>query len=353
MRTTAFILFMLFIGYSCKEKEEALLHYDAARGVIILNEGNFTYSNAAMSHYDPQTGKLENQVFYNANGFPLGDVAYSLSIHNGKAYAVINNSGKILVFNPDNFKHIATISGLTAPRHICFVSGHKAYVSDLYSPYISIMDPGADQLSGSIYLGTSSEQMLAHGDELYVCSWSGNDMLYRINHPTDSVMDSLRITKQPNSMVLDANNKLWLLSDGGYPGSPGGQVAAALSRVDAESFSIEQVYTFPDMESSPTRLCINARGDTLFFLNGSWGSSQALGGVYAMPVNAATLPGQALIPENGKLFYGLGVNPHNSDIYVSDAIDYMQQGMVYRYSAEGLPLDSFRADIIPQCFAFR
>jgi hypothetical protein len=320
---------------------------------MILNEGNFTYSNASVSYYGPRTGQVENQVFYNANGFPLGDVALSISVHNGKAYAVINNSGKVLVFNPDNFKHISTISGLASPRYICFVNDQKAYVSDLYSPYISIIDPGSDQVTGSIHLGAGSEQMQAYGGFVYVCSWSYHDKVYRINHQTDRVTDSLTLTRQPNSMVLDADNKLWVLSDGGFQGSPDGQVAPALTRIDAESFRIERVYTFPSMASSPTRLCINGRRDTLFFLNGAWGSGQVMGsGVYAMPVNAASLPSEALIPEKGKLFYGLGIHPLSSNIYVSDAIDYMQPGMVYRYSASGLPIDSFKADISPQFFYF-
>ena len=52
-------------------------------GLFITNEGNFQYSNATLSYYDPATCEVENEVFYRANGFKLGQTA-SPSVENGK-----------------------------------------------------------------------------------------------------------------------------------------------------------------------------------------------------------------------------------------------------------------------------
>jgi hypothetical protein len=153
---------------------------------------------------------------------------------------------------------------------------------------------------------------------------------------------------------LDKNNKLWVLSDGGLEGSAYGREKAALTRIDAGSFTVEQVMEFSDTKCSPSKLCLNGTKDTLLFINGSWGSSgSSESGIFRMPVTANSLPNEAFIPENLQLFYGLAIDPKTSIVYVSDALDYMQNGTIYRYSMQGKKIDSFKADIAPGTFCFK
>ncbi len=53
------------------------------------------------------------------------------------------------------------------------------------------------------------------------------------------------------------------------------------------------------------------------------------------------------------MFYGLTVNPVNSEVYVADAIDYVQPGVILRYSPEGELLDEFKVGIIPGAFCWK
>ena len=72
-----------------------------------------------------------------------------------------------------------------------------------------------------------------------------------------------------------------------------------------------------------------------------------------MDVNAERLPLRPFLPYNNTLYYGLTINPKNGDVYVADAIDYVQKGMVYRYSKDGELLDQFYVGIIPGAFCWK
>ncbi len=343
----------VFVFVSCKKTPPEPVEYQKSKGVFICNEGNFTYGNASVSFYEPETKTSENEIFYNANNFPPGDVAMSMSIKDTSAFLVVNNSGKILVFNTNTFKHIATIFELTSPRYILFISDTKAYVTDLYDKNISIINPETFTKTGSVYIGNGSEQIVKYQNFAFTVGWSFNNKVYKINTDTDKLTDSLTVTKQPNSIVLDKNNKLWVLSDGGFSGIPGGQEIPALMRINPETFTVEKTFTFPSIETSPSRLTLNGTKDTLYFLNVSPSGGNQDEGVYVMPVNSENLPAEVFIPQGEKLFYGLGIDPLTSDIYVSDAVDYLQKGTVYRYRPDGTPTDTFKTGIIPSYFYFK
>ena len=92
------------------------------------------------------------------------------------------------------------------------------------------------------------------------------------------------------------------------------------------------------------RARVGADGETVYFLNED---------VWRMAADAEELPAQPYIRAHETIYYALGVDPHSGDLYLGDAIDYQQQGVVYRFSAEGVPLDTLRVGITPTAFCFR
>lgn len=325
---------------------------NADHGVFVCNEGNFNYDNASLSFYDPAANTVVARLplYHNGYLFPLGDVCQSMFINKGRGFIVVNNSAKIYVIDTKTNAYIGKIGGLTSPRYIHFVSDTKAYVSDLYSNSMTIINPSTLEITGYLPVGRSTESMVADGGSLYVTSWSYSRKVYKIDTATDRVTDSMTVPLQPNSIVLDRNRKLWVLSDGSYEGSPAGHEPAALTRIDAASFALEQSYTFADIAASPSKLAISGDGDRLFYLN--TGGDNA--GLFSMSnTGADALPTVPFIAAQGRLFYALGIDPRNSDIYISDAIDYMQRGVVFRYTSAGELITTFKVDIIPGSFCFK
>ena len=71
-----------------------------------------------------------------------------------------------------------------------------------------------------------------------------------------------------------------------------------------------------------------------------------------MPVASQALPENPFITADGRLFYGLAIHPNTGNIYVSDAVDYVQSGMVYQYRKDGSLAASYKAGRIPGSFCF-
>jgi len=333
----------LIFAISCrKDKPEAIESPPDSitenNGVYITNEGNFQFGNAKVSYYDISSTDVTEDLYQAANNIPLGDICQSMCLHNGKAYIVVNNSGKIVVVNPQSFEEIATISGFTSPRYILPVSNSKAYVTDLFSNVVSIVNLSTNMISGSIPCKGWTEEIVVVNDKVYVTNRLG-DKLYIINASTDVLEDSILISYGANSIQKDKNGKLWILCEGDQATN----INAALHRLNPLTDQIEQSFLFTDITDSPWRLDINSSNDTLYFLNK---------GVYQMLIDAVTMPDNVFIAEGTKSFYGIGIEPNTGIVYVADAIDYVQKGVVYRYKPDGTMINSFLAGIIPGDFYF-
>ncbi|WP_302374102.1 YncE family protein [Alistipes timonensis] len=318
-------------------------------GLFITNEGMFQYGNATLSYYDPETKSVENEVFYRANAMKLGDVAQSMTIRDGVGWIVVNNSHVIFAIDINTFKEVGRITNLASPRYIHFVSDEKAYVTQIWDNRIFIVNPKRYEITGYIECPNmamesgSTEQMVQYGKYVFVNCWSYQNRILKIDTETDQVVDELIVGIQPTSLVMDKNYKLWTITDGGYEESPYGYETPSLYRIDAARFEIEKQFRFKPGDS-PSEVQINGEGDKLFWINKD---------IWSMDVEADRVPVRPFLKYRDTKYYGLTVNPRNGDVYVADAIDYQQQGVIYRYTADGEPVDEFYVGVTPGAFCWK
>ena len=344
-----FAISILIVG--CKKKETPQPAPEpATKGLFILNEGTFTYANSSLSFYDFDKNEVENNLFFRVNNAPIGDVGQSLTMVGNDLYIVVNNSKYIYKVDAQTIVYKAKIEGFTSPRYMLQVSSNKAYVSDLVSTGFWVLN--LNDLSKSfVETGNTTEAMVKVGNEVFMSNWSNyytssttsNNTIQVIDCENDTLVDEIEVAKEPNSMVVDKYNHIWVSCSGDYlpPCEP------AIICIDAATHQVIRRFDLAE-GSYPSYIAIDGTGENVFFMNGGYGSLN----IYKMSVDATELPENPFITSDGKLFYNMKVNPANGDIYVTDAKNYVQNGDLVRYSSDGTLLGTFELGIIPSYMLF-
>ncbi|MBD5235893.1 MAG: YncE family protein [Barnesiella sp.] len=336
---------------SCSDDDDNILEpvvSPVAEGLYIVCNGNYMAGNGSLSYYNPADNTVENDIFLRANGMKLGDTAQSMMIDGETGWICVNGSNTIYAINLSDYQVKGQIKGITSPRNVLSVSSDKLYATSLYDNRIAIINPADYSISGYIDVPEmegstgSTEQLVKVGDYVYVNCWSYQKEILKIDSRTDKVVDRLEVGIQPESIAYDGDSSLWVLCDGGgWEQNPIGFEAPTLVCVDLQAFEVERTIQLAEY-SSVSEL-------TYFDNNLYWLEN----GVQKMSVNAVSAPASPFIPTTSYALYSLTVNPSNGDIYVGDAIDYMQNGTVTRYNSAGNEVDSFTTGIIPAGFCWK
>lgn len=331
------LLIVALLLVSCERGNESSL-FPGGSGYFILNEGNYLAGNGSLSFYSTETGEMHNNLFTAVNQRALGDIPSFLATDGNRGFIIVNNSGTIEVVSMLTLESIATVSGLSSPRQMV-IQGRKGYISSLSSHEVMIIDLDRIEITGSINIGCTSEAMAIAGDKLFSAHWSGGNKIVVTDLATEEATSAVTVGLEPESMVIDCNNKLWVLCTGGWSG----EEIPRLVRINTATLEKEAEMLFRTVNDNPSSLTINETGDTLYFIDD---------GIRRMPVTASALPDEAWIEAGVRLFYRLAAGP-GGQVAVTDAIDYQQTGDFFVYNSKGDLEDTEHAGIIPGFMCFR
>lgn len=354
MKKKLFLLLFTFaiVVFSCKKDEEVKPYVppiNPVKGMFVLNEGTFMYANSSLSYYDMEAGTMENNVFYRVNEIPLGDVAQSLTKIDNDLYIVVNNSNYIYKVDAKSIEYKAKIEGFSSPRYMLPVGNGKAYVSDLESPGVYVLNLNTMENS-FIETGSATEVMVKIGNEVFVSNWSNyyvagasNKTVQVIDCVSDTLVANIEVAQEPNAMVVDKNNHIWVLCSGGYmpPQDP------ALLCIDPVSRTVINRFDFEAGADSPDGMAIDGKGENIYYLNGGYNSLS----VYKMNVDDPQLPDTAFIASEGRWFYNLTIHPENGDIYITEAKP-TSNGNLLRYTSDGTFVGTYEVGMFPSYMLF-
>lgn len=341
MKYTFFIIIVLTFVSCIKDKPQepvkTAVSVNPDTRVFVINEGPFNTGHGSVSLYDASSGTVIEDYYTQQNSNAvLGNICQSMVKYNSSYYIVNNNSHSITRVNASDFIKTATINGFNSPRYLLPITYNKAYVSDLYQNTIYIVDLNSNTISGTIPCQSGTEQMALLYNKAFVTNYKTN-YCYVINMSTDVIMDSINVGIGASSCVIDKQAKLWVLSRGNSTSQSG-----SLIRINPITLQVELSLPF-NISDSPQNLCINKTRDTLYYLKD---------GVQQMPIVNTNLPTNTLINQGTKKYYGLGINPKDYNIYVSDAIDYVQKSKIEIYKVNGTYKSGFYAGVISNGFVF-
>jgi DNA-binding beta-propeller fold protein YncE len=335
---------------SCKKTDNSTsLPSVDSENVYIVCEGNFGNGDGSLYLYQPSKDSVYGDIYNAINHQPLGDVFQNATRIGNNLFLCVNNSDKIVVINDENWNYSGAIN-VSKPDEILSVGLNKAYVSQLYTNKLTVINTQTLQVTGTITFPYNNTQgMVLYNNKAYIClADSACNKIYVVDVNADKISDSIKLNaSEPQEILLDNQQKLWVLSGSPYDGN-----TPAFSRLDPSTNSVLGTYQFP-ATADPIRPVFNGAMDTLYFVEADYGGGTANNGIFRMSINDTHVPSLAFIqaPSGGYL-YSVGVDPVTGNIFVGDPKGFTQKGTVSVYHTDGTLKRTFTVAVGPGHFYF-
>lgn len=317
------------------EKEE--IFDSTTTQLIIINEGNFTLSNATITSHEIETGTTRQKLFEQANEKSLGDVGQSILVSGDMGFIAVNNSNLLIKVHLPECKEI-TRTDITTPRYSLITSKGELWVTSMNGKDLYVLDTADLKLLKRHSASDWLETLVEADNHVFTCNVKkGTVDVYTLE---GILVSTIAVGRQPQSIVLDTDGALWVLCDGGF--DPRDRDFATLHKIDPITRKVAFTYTFDDIEYSPSRLLCNKDKGILYFINRA---------VYSFKTDLSQSEPVSIYEKEGANLYGLGWIATSKSIVVTDVKDYVKQGTAFVLDENGKSLYEFNTGVIPQHIA--
>jgi YVTN family beta-propeller protein len=315
-------------------------------GIYVLNEGGFGGNNSSLTYYSYTSKAATPNIFSAANGGAgLGDTGNDIQVYGSKMYIVVNVSSTIEVVDPKTTKSIKQIrffDGAVArqPRYIVF-DKNKAFISS-YDGTVAVLDTATLTVDKYISVGRNPEQMVISNGKLYVANSGG---LGAVLDKTVSVIDLATLTEtkkievgsNPINIAADAYGDVYVISYGSYGSTP---VLTIINN------ATDAVKTSNDIDAGyATDFLVN--GDVAYYIT-------AAGKVKVYNVKTDAVASESFITDGTAISipYSIAIDRTTGELFVTDAIDYRSNGLLFAFDKTGKKEYSFAVGINPGAITF-
>ncbi|NIJ55592.1 YncE family protein [Dyadobacter arcticus] len=349
-------VFVSLVVWSCNQSDPAPKG-DFVSGVFVINEGNFSQNNGAISYLTREQSTAEADIFSKVNNTALKGGVQGYAFTGDKGLILIDNSAagldKIEFVNANTFTTEGSIGtpDIENPREIVTVGANKAYVScwgansnyDYKTGYVAVIDLATRKVTKKIDIASGPENLVYSNGKLFVgtVSYGGGKSLTVINTSTDEILKTIVLDDAVTPIGVDANGKLWA-----------GAGLKAL-KINADTYVTET--TLPigsDASKSAGNFVFSSDLKTVFFILSYFDANYVSHGeTYKFAITDSQV--NVSTPVIKRVFSGLSVDPQQGLIYAAVTPSYAQAGYAIRYRADGSLVDSIKVSVAPTGFVFK
>lgn len=360
-----FCAVFLFALTACEGPEEVAPPPPAMRKAIIGIQGQSVNGISSVAEYDITNQTLDNSVFRKQNVQPIGSSMQDLLIDEdaGLIYFVVPGSGEIVVADLHTYEIIRNLKSMQGDglKRMVKVGDNKFYVSSFDEDGVYVLRGTKNNLKGVIETGADPEAMLVHENLVFVANTGGFDLdstVTIINTLADTVMTTLQVGHEPNSMVVDAENRLWIMCSGeANTQNPLLSGVGSIYRYHLDSLQmaldsnatipLDTVFYFTDNQLRPTKMVIDQQGQKIYYLGGN-----PVGDLFVMNTYANKVSETPAVSGD---FYGLSFDEVESDLYglQTGGFNYNENGRVIIYNPDMNEKNRFLIGVRPFKVVFR
>lgn len=321
-------LFALVLLCSCSNSDDNSVTANPDEkyldGVFVTNEGNFTKGNASISHINGNLTSITNDVFRQANGRSIGDVAQSMVVTDKYVFAVMNNSNTIEVVNKKTFKSVFIISDkINSPRY-AVIKNNKLYVTSLKEAAVNVYNAETFAFIKKIDLNNTVEKIVVANNYIYAANefYSGGKLVEVINPETDTNTVDITFDNAINGLATNGEVVYVLTAN---------DTTTNISLVNNTTISTTKVL------EQPIGRNLVVSGSDIFYTAGT--------GVYKMnnSLTSASKLFDVTAGDEYSILYGFNVL--NGLFYTADANNYTNNCKVVIYRENGTIVKEFTAGI--------
>jgi len=346
-RFSLWFLFVAGILTACNSSDPQVVSGKYGKGVLVINEGNFTEGNGSLS-FIKENDEVLNTVFEDENnGLPVGGIIQSVRGYNlgfgvnaDKLVLITNNQDQAIIADADTLKAVAIVSSPEVVNPQAFAAiGNRGFVtnwgaiSQAFGPnptgFLTEIDLRTRTFVRKINLPNCRPQgIVSANNKLYVANNHANTVL--VYGSDGNLVQTIVVADSPDKLLVDNNNKVWVICNNEPDFSFSGNDQGTLVRINPATDQTE--LSIPNVPCSGFNSKIAFHNGKIYSLRGK----------KVFVVDTSNNQISEFINNTDFALYGIGINPQNGEIYIGEAT-FTQNSRVRRLSPSGSLIREYQA----------